>query len=133
MSVLFDPLIGPYQVLPLQARVDLGVMAMKDTLHFPKLQHYWSLSNRWFNTIYRTTPLKKQKKKKKKKQQQKNSPADMQLVYPKAPINLASKGRVHCKGIRCYKVFVCSFFFLKDKKIKNCVLPLCCIFSLLSS
>ena len=27
--VLFNPLIGPYQVLPLQARVDLRAMAMK--------------------------------------------------------------------------------------------------------
>ena len=28
-TVLFDPLIGPYQVLPLQARVDLGAIAIK--------------------------------------------------------------------------------------------------------
>ena len=28
-TFLFDPLIGPYQVLPLQVRVDLGAMAMK--------------------------------------------------------------------------------------------------------
>ena len=34
--VLFDPLIGPYQVLPLQARVDLGSLAMKEYSAFPK-------------------------------------------------------------------------------------------------
>ena len=27
--VIFDPLIEPYQVLPLRTKVDLGVMAMK--------------------------------------------------------------------------------------------------------
>ena len=35
-AVLFDPYIGPYQVLPLQARVDLGVMAMKGYSTFPQ-------------------------------------------------------------------------------------------------
>ena len=35
-SVLFDPEIGPYQVLPLQARVNLGAMAMKRYSAFPK-------------------------------------------------------------------------------------------------
>ena len=34
--VLFDPYIGPYQVLPLQARVDLGAMAMKGLSAFPQ-------------------------------------------------------------------------------------------------
>ena len=34
--VLFDPLIGPYQVLPLRARVDLGAMAMKGYTALPK-------------------------------------------------------------------------------------------------
>ena len=33
---LLDPSIGPYQVLPLQSRVDLGVMAMKGYSAFPK-------------------------------------------------------------------------------------------------
>ena len=36
--VLFDPYIGPYQVQPLQARVDLGVMAIKEYFAFPKAQ-----------------------------------------------------------------------------------------------
>ena len=34
--VLFNPKIGPYQVLPLRARVDLGAMAMKGYSAFPK-------------------------------------------------------------------------------------------------
>ena len=34
--VLFDPLRGPYQVLPLQDRMDLGAMAMKEYSAFPK-------------------------------------------------------------------------------------------------
>ena len=36
LLVLFNPYIGPYQVLPLRARVDLGVMAMKGYSAFPK-------------------------------------------------------------------------------------------------
>ena len=35
--VLFDPYIGPYQVLPLWARVDLGVMTMKGYSTFPQI------------------------------------------------------------------------------------------------
>ena len=35
-TVLFDPWIGPYQVLPLGTRVDLGAMAMKEYSTFPK-------------------------------------------------------------------------------------------------
>ena len=34
--VLFNPLIGPYQVLLLQVRVDLGVLAVKGHSTFPK-------------------------------------------------------------------------------------------------
>ena len=45
-AVLFDPQIEPDQVLPLQARVDLGAMVMWGTVHSPKLQHYWSLAIR---------------------------------------------------------------------------------------
>ena len=36
-TVLFNPLIGPFQVLPLWARVDMGVMAMKGFSAFPKV------------------------------------------------------------------------------------------------
>ena len=36
LLVLFNPLTGPYQVLPLPARVDLGVMAIKGYFAFPK-------------------------------------------------------------------------------------------------
>ena len=34
--VLFNPLIGPYQVQPFRARVDLGAMAMKGCFAFTK-------------------------------------------------------------------------------------------------
>ena len=34
--VLFNTKIGPYQVLPLRATVDLGAMAMKRYSAFPK-------------------------------------------------------------------------------------------------
>ena len=34
--VLFNPLIGPNQVLPFRARVDQGAMAMKRWSAFPK-------------------------------------------------------------------------------------------------
>ena len=34
--VVFDPWIGPYQMLPLQASVDLGVMAVEEYSAFPK-------------------------------------------------------------------------------------------------
>ena len=37
-TVLFDPLIGPHQVLPLRARVDLGAIAMKGYSAFSKAQ-----------------------------------------------------------------------------------------------
>ena len=42
-----------YQVLSLQVRVDLGVMAIKGYSVSPKLQD-WNLTIRWFNVISRT-------------------------------------------------------------------------------
>ena len=42
-TVLFDPLIGPDQVLPIRARVDQGAIAMKGYSIFPKalgLEHH---------------------------------------------------------------------------------------------
>ena len=36
LLVLFNPLKGPYQVLPRQARVDLGAIAMNGCSVFPK-------------------------------------------------------------------------------------------------
>ena len=36
LLVLLNPKIGPYQVLPLRARVDLREMAMKGYSAFPK-------------------------------------------------------------------------------------------------
>ena len=51
--VLFDPYIGPYQVLPFRARVNLGVKA-RGTPHSPKLQHYWNLIFRLFSVLCRT-------------------------------------------------------------------------------
>ena len=53
-TVLFDPLIGPYQVLPLRARVDPGVMARKSTPHSTKLQHYWNFTIKLLSVISRT-------------------------------------------------------------------------------
>ena len=52
--VLFDPLIGPYQVLPFQASVNLGAMAMKGCSAFPKPQHHWNLTIRLLSVISRT-------------------------------------------------------------------------------
>ena len=42
--VLFNPLIRPFQVLPLRARVNLEAMAIKVTPHSPKLKYYWNLT-----------------------------------------------------------------------------------------
>ena len=36
---------------PFQAKVNLGVMAMKGCLHSPKPQHYWNLTIRLFSVI----------------------------------------------------------------------------------
>ena len=43
--------IGPYQALPLHARVDPGRWQWRGTLPLPKLQDYWSLSIRLFSVI----------------------------------------------------------------------------------
>ena len=52
--VLFNPQIEPCQVQPFWARVDLGVMAMKECSTFPKNLHHWSLTIRLFSAISRT-------------------------------------------------------------------------------
>ena len=39
--------MGPYQVLPLRATVDIG----RGTIHFLKLRYYWCLTIRQFNVI----------------------------------------------------------------------------------
>ncbi len=44
--MLFDPYIGPYQVLPLRARVVLGAMAMKGYSTFPEPFSYKMSSKR---------------------------------------------------------------------------------------
>ena len=44
----FDPIIGPYQMLPLRARVDLGAMVMNE------LYYYWNHTIRWISVISRT-------------------------------------------------------------------------------
>ena len=81
LLVLFNPQIGPYQVLPRWARVDLKVMAMQGysafpkaptllephhqigprsngnegvALYSPKPQHYWDLTIRLFSVISKT-------------------------------------------------------------------------------
>ena len=41
-------------MLPLRARVDLGVMAIKGYSAFPKFQHYWNLTIRLFSVKNRT-------------------------------------------------------------------------------
>ena len=48
------PIDRTLQVLSLWTRVDLGTMAMKDTPHSPKLQHYWKFTIRFFNVIFST-------------------------------------------------------------------------------
>ena len=48
------PIDRTHQVLLLQIRVVLGVIAMKGYSAFPKLQHYWSLTIGLFSVIYRT-------------------------------------------------------------------------------
>ena len=52
--VLFNPLIGPYQVLPCRAILDLGAMAMKGAPYSPKPQDYGDLTIRLFSVIIRT-------------------------------------------------------------------------------
>ena len=52
--VLFDPYVGPCQVLPLQARVDLDAMVMKRYSIFPKAQGCWNLTIRLLSVINRT-------------------------------------------------------------------------------
>ena len=54
LLVLFNPYIGPYQVLPLRARVDLKRWQWRGTPHSPKLLHCWNLTIRLFCIISRT-------------------------------------------------------------------------------
>ena len=59
--VLFNPQIGPYQVLPILDRVNLGVIAMKGCSAFPqKPRHHWNLTIKLFSVKSRTLcePLK---------------------------------------------------------------------------
>ena len=44
-------MIGPYQVLPFRARMNLGAMAMTEYIHHPKLKHYRNLAIRLFSVI----------------------------------------------------------------------------------
>ena len=41
-------------MIPLRAWVNTGAMTVKSTSHSPKLQHYWSLTIRYFSVISRT-------------------------------------------------------------------------------
>ena len=43
--------MGPYQVLPVRAIVDLGVMAIKVYSAFPKVPESWNFTIRLFNVI----------------------------------------------------------------------------------
>ena len=47
--VLFNPWIGPYQVLPFRARVDPGAMAIKGCSTFPKAPVSLNLTIRLFS------------------------------------------------------------------------------------
>ena len=49
-TVLSDPKIGPYHILPLQVRVDFEAMAMKESSTCTNLQG-WSLTIRLFSVI----------------------------------------------------------------------------------
>ena len=51
-TVLFDPEIGPYQVLLLWARVDLGTMAMLGVLHIPRSSNITGASPSDFLMLY---------------------------------------------------------------------------------
>ena len=53
--VLFDPLIGSYQVLPLWARVDLGAMVIKEYSAFPKAPVLLEPHSRLFSVIIQDT------------------------------------------------------------------------------
>ena len=44
--------IWPYQVLPLQSRLNLGAMSMKAYSAFPKAQHYWSFTVKFWKKSY---------------------------------------------------------------------------------
>ena len=98
--VLFNPYIGPYQMLPLGVREDLEVIAMKRCSAFPKapdlLEHHQlnpvhslgeSCSFEEIQSVYSTTPagcatghLLRQS----------YLSAEMQLVYSTAPADLAT-------------------------------------------
>ena len=43
--------MGPNQVLPIQAREDIGPTAMKGALPSPKFQHHWKLTLRLLSVI----------------------------------------------------------------------------------
>ena len=46
-TVLFDPYMKPYQVLPLPVREDLGAMAIKGYSKLLKLQYHWGFNIRY--------------------------------------------------------------------------------------
>ena len=54
VTLLFNTSIGLYQVRPFRARVNMGAITMKGTPYFSKLQYYWILTIRLFNSISRT-------------------------------------------------------------------------------
>ena len=74
-------MIGPFQVLPLWARVDLGAMA--------KLQDYWNLTIRLFSVISKSLAVGRS-----------YPSADVQLVYWTAPVDWATCINVICALIK---------------------------------
>ena len=66
-------------MLPLQARVDPGAMAIKGYSTFPKLRHYWTLTMILFSVISRTLVGRRS-----------YPSAEKQSVYSTAPAHWAS-------------------------------------------
>ena len=52
-TVLFDPLLGPSQLLQVLTKVDLEAMGMKWYYAFTKPQYYWSLIINVFSLTFR--------------------------------------------------------------------------------
>ena len=79
LLILFNPKIGPHQVLPHRARVDLGAMAMRGHSVFLKAPAYWNLTIRLFSVIFQDIHCEGS-----------YPSAELQSVYSTAPADWAS-------------------------------------------